>query len=64
MSFPMSWSFDAIGFSETKLTSDIDFIYDIPSYTEFCNNCSRNSGGVALYVLDMYNGHVRSDLMY
>ena len=61
---PLRWRFDAIGFCETRLNNDIEHLYDIPLYTKFCNNHSRNSGGLALYLLDTYDGNVRLDLMY
>ena len=61
---PLSWRFDAISFCGTKLTCDIDQLYNIPFYTKFCNNRSRQSGGLALYVLDKYDCNVRLDLMY
>ena len=61
---PLKLQFDVIGFCETRLTNDLEHLYDIPTYSRFCNNHSRNSGGVALYILDKYECHKRSDLSY
>ena len=61
---PLKWYFDIVAFTETKLNNEIENLYDIPRYTKFCNNNSRNSGGVALYVLDVYSCHTRPDLIF
>ena len=54
--------FDAIGFCETKLTSDLDRLYTIPNYRSFFNHLSRHKGGVALYVRDNLDAVLRPDL--
>lgn len=54
--------FDIIGFSETKLTDDINQLYKIENYDAYFNNRSRHSGGVALYVRRSYSSHFRPDL--
>ena len=61
---PLNQEFDVLGFCETKLTNDIDQLYDIPRYSRYCNNISRQSGGVALYIRDKYNSNERVDLRY
>ena len=43
-------SFDAIGFCETKLTADIEHLYEMNNYNRYNNSKSRNSGGVAMYI--------------
>ena len=50
---PFNVNFDILGFTETKLTDDIENLYDIPNYHRYCNNNSRRSGGVAVYVKDV-----------
>ena len=47
---PLHHSFDVIGFCESKLTQDIETLYNIPNYTMYTNNVSRHSGGVVLYI--------------
>ena len=48
-------SFDFIGLCETKLTSDIDHLYELNNYNRYNNNRTRNSGGIALYVRNKFN---------
>ena len=45
-----SGGFDVVALCETKLTSDIEHLYDINNYTRYYNSKSRKSGGVALYI--------------
>ena len=59
------YSFDVLGFTETKLTDSIDHLFEISGYQRFTLNCRRNSGGLALYVKDKFvNITVRNDLNY
>ena len=51
---PFEVNIDIFGFTETKLTNDIEHLYDIPMYNRYCNNNSRRSGGVALYIKDVF----------
>ena len=44
--------FDFIGFCETKLTDDIQQLYNHPHYNLLTNNTTRHSGGVCLYIRD------------
>ena len=44
------YSFDVISLCETKLTSDIDHLYELNNYNRYNNNKTRNSGGIALYI--------------
>ena len=39
---PFNWKFDVLSFCETKLTNNIDNLYDIPTYSRYCNNLSRH----------------------
>ena len=48
-------NFDVIGFCETKLTNDIEHLFELNNYNRFNNNKSRNSGGVALYVKNKFD---------
>ena len=59
---PLGYQFDVIGFCETKLTDDIEHLYDIPSYTRQSNSLSRHSGGVSLYINNKYNSFLCRDL--
>ena len=59
---PIDHKFNVIGFCETKLTDQIQRIYNIPNYNAFYNNCNRNSGGVALYVSNQIESQLRPDL--
>ena len=47
-------SFDIIGFTETKLTPDIEHLYEIGNYNRYNNSKNRASGGLALYVSEKY----------
>ena len=56
-------NFDIFGFTETKLSNEIDHLYELPGYKKYLNNCRRNSGGVAMFVRNELPGHrERSDL--
>ena len=57
-------SFDVIGFSETRLTQDIQHLFTLPDYHAYFSHHSRNSGGVALYVHDRFSSHGRADLSF
>ena len=61
---PFKVNFDILGFTETKLTNDIEHLYNIPMYNRYCNNNSRRSGGVAVYVKDGYNCRELTHLKY
>ena len=39
-----------IGICETKITNEIDTLYNIAGYNMFSNNNQSNKGGVALYI--------------
>ena len=62
--FPFQVNFDILGFTETKLTNDIEHLYDIPKYHRYCNNNSRRSGGVAIYVRDVFKCRELPHLRY
>lgn len=51
-----------MGFCETRLTNDIEHLFNIESYTRYSNNLSRHSGGVSLYIKDIFNSSLRGDL--
>ena len=55
---------DIIGFTETKLTDDIQQLYNLPNYHTYFNNHSRNSGGVALFIHIRFSSQQRSDLSF
>ena len=58
-------NFDIFAFTETKLTNEIETLYNIPGYSMFTSNFQRNSGGVALYVhSNIKNIKERPDLSF
>ena len=61
---PFEVNIDIFGFTETKLTNDIEHLYDIPMYNRYCNNNSRRSGGVALYIKDVFKCRELPHLRY
>ena len=56
------FSFDVLGFVETKLSPNIEHLYNIPSYSKYTLNCKRNSGGLAVFFKDNLNVKLRPDL--
>ena len=54
--------FDVIALCETKLTDDIQHLYNVPNYNVVNANLSRHSGGLALYVHTSHRYIVRHDL--
>ena len=56
--------FDIMGFTETKLSNDIQNLHSIPNFSHYCNNRSRNSGGVALYIKNKYTSYARPELTF
>ena len=57
--------FDVVGICESKLTDDIHHLYEIENYSKFVNNRSRNSGGLVLYVKNIFEfTDVRDDLNF
>lgn len=56
--------FDMIGFSETRLTQDIQHLFTLPDYHAYFSHHSRNSGSVALYVHDRFSSRRRADLSF
>lgn len=57
-------AFDIIGLCETRLSNDIQHLFEIPQYNAYFNNRSRKSGGVSLYVHERLNSVLRTDLTY
>ena len=58
-------SLDIVGLCETRLSPDIDQLYELDGYSLYANDRSRNGGGVALYVSNRSDGHfARKDLTY
>ena len=55
---------DVYCFCETKLSKEIEHLYNIHNYQQITLNYTRSSGGLALYVKDTYNDKifVRNDL--
>ena len=45
---------DVYGFCETRLTNNIEYLYNLPDYTKVTNSISRLSGGLALYINNIY----------
>ena len=59
----IDFKFDILSFCETKLSDDIEQLYEIKNYKKFTNNNSRKSGGVALFIKDTYTDiFARTDL--
>ena len=50
-------NFDVYGFTETKITDEIEHLFELPNYHMYTYNCRRNSGGVALYVNGRISDH-------
>ena len=59
---PLPYKFNIIGLCETKLTDDIEQLYNIPSYEKITNNFTRSSGGVAIFIKSGYKYTKRDDL--
>jgi len=51
-----------LSFCETKLTTDIQHLFNVPNYNAYTNNLSRQSGGVALYVRNWHDSQLRPEL--
>ena len=58
----LNFTFDVLGFVETKLTDDIDHLYNIPSYSKYTLNSKRSSGGLAVFFKNNLNVKLREDL--
>ena len=58
----LKFTFDILAFVETKLTDDIEDLYNISSYSKYTLNCNRNSGGLAIYFNNNLNVKLRQDL--
>ena len=59
----IDFKFDILSFCETKLNDDIEQLYIIENYNKFTNNTSRKSGGIALFIKNIYSDILeRSDL--
>ena len=60
---PLNYSFDVLAFCETKLTDDIEHLYDLKNYNKTSLNNSRNSGGLILFTHTKYSDiRPRNDL--
>ena len=55
---------DVIGFSETRLDSDLSPIYQLPGYSQYTKCRNRHGGGVALFVSDRYISNLCDDFCY
>ena len=63
----LSHSFDVIGLAETNIESNLQELYQIPSYTSFYQSSfpgKKKGSGVALYVSDNLNAVVLDKLSY
>ena len=47
--------YDILGLPETRLLSDIEMLYHVPSFDLFTNNRNTLGGGVLLYVVNKKN---------
>ena len=54
--------FNIVGFCETRLTNDIENLFQIEGFSQFTNNNSRSKGGVALYCNSSLKCKVIKDL--
>ena len=55
--------FSIVSLVETKLTPDIENLFNIDGYQMYSNCYKRNSGGVSMYISDKYTNHFeRTDL--
>ena len=59
----LNYNFDILGFVETKLTHDIEHLYQLNSYNQYTSNNTRNSGGLALYCHSRLEIISREDLI-
>jgi len=59
---PLKFTVDVMCMCETKLTEEIQNLYDIKTYQMFTNNTSRGSGGIAVFVHESHNACPRPDL--
>ena len=58
----LKFTFDVLGFVETKLSDNIEHLYNIPSYSKYTLNSKRNSGGLAVFFKNNLNVKLRHDL--
>ena len=57
------YKLDLLSFCETKLTNDIENLYDIQGYQKITLNNNRQSGGLIIYVKNEFNNfEIRNDL--
>ena len=62
ISISNEYNFD-LRFCETKLSDDIENLYDIPGYQKVTLNNTRQSGGLIIYIKDKLNNfEIRNDL--
>ena len=52
---------DIIGFCETRLTSDIQSMYNVPKYSMFSNHRNRKGGGLVLYIKHVFDAKIISE---
>ena len=45
---------DALAFSETRLSEDIESLYDIHAYNRYSNSRNTMGEGVSIYILDRF----------
>ena len=53
---------DVLGFTETRLDSNIAPLYNLSGYNFYNNFRNRNGGGVALYVTSCFHSHLSAGL--
>ena len=49
--------YDILSLSETRLSSDIEMLYHVPSFDLFTNNHNTQGRGVLLYVRNTFNAN-------
>ena len=52
---------DVLEFCETRLTSEIQIMYDIPKYSMFSNQRNRKAGGLVLYIKYIFDATIISE---
>ena len=56
--------FDVLGFSETRLDSELALIYQLPGYHLYTKCRNRNGGGVALYITNVHHSSMVTEFSH
>ena len=63
ISISNEYNFDLLSFCETKLSNDIENLYDIPGYQKVTLNNTRQNGGMIIYIeYKLNNLEIRNNL--